>query len=491
MANMSTRKRQILFLALLSLFSLGLYLLVSDGLIGIGFPLDDAWIHQTYARSLAQRGEWSFLPGQPSAGSTAPLWSALISIAYLLNDQAYTWTFTLGGLSLLGVAISGAWYAGLLSPNRKQFYIWAAVFLMLEWHLVWAALSGMETLFFAFLVLLTFGWLLSENRNWLGIGLLIGISVWVRPDGITLLAPAVLSSFFVEDQWRRRISSIIYLCLGVVFFVLSYAAFNSSLFGTYLPNTFFAKQAEYSIYQQIPIIHRFIDQAKLPLVGAGALLLPGFVLYLIRAFRKRHIPALIGALWLLGYISLYALRLPVTYQHGRYIIPAMPIYFCYGLVGTLDCLDCSSITAWKRMISKVWLFSIILVWLAFWVMGARAYAIDVAVIETEMVTTAEWISEHLEPNTTLAAHDIGALGFFTNNKIIDLAGLVSPEVIPFVRDEGVLSAYLDQMNVDYLMTFTDWYPNLIEGKEMIYITASKFSQELGAENIAIYRWSSP
>jgi len=476
---------------MISLLSLGLYLLLSDHVIGIGYPLDDAWIHQTYARNLAQLGEWSFIPGQPSAGSTAPLWSAMISIAYLLKDQAFSWTFTLGWLSLLGVAISGAWFARLLSPNQKEFQIWIIVFLMLEWHLVWAALSGMETLFFSFLVLLTFGWLLSENRNWLGIGLLIGISIWVRPDGITLIAPATLSSFFVEGQWRKRMASIIHLCLGISFFLVLYLALNRSLFGTYFPNTFFAKQAEYSIYQQLPIFQRLLDQAKLPLIGAGALLFPGFVLFLFRAFRERNIPALVGALWLLGYIGMYALRLPVTYQHGRYIIPAMPVYFCYGLVGTLDWLEWSSDTAWKRMISKVWLFSIVLVWLGFWALGARAYALDVAAIETEMVATANWISDHLEPNAIIAAHDIGALGFFANNKIIDLAGLVSPEVIPFIRDEGYLRSYLNQMNVDYLMTFTDWYPDLIKGKEMIYITGSKFSQELGAENIAIYRWSNP
>ena len=38
---------------------------------GGGFPLDDSWIHQTYARNLAQTGQWAFVPGVPSAASTS------------------------------------------------------------------------------------------------------------------------------------------------------------------------------------------------------------------------------------------------------------------------------------------------------------------------------------------------------------------------------------------------------------------------------------
>ncbi len=50
-------------LALLTALSVTGYLLASAMLYRLGFPLDDAWIHQTYARNLALHGEWAFLPG--------------------------------------------------------------------------------------------------------------------------------------------------------------------------------------------------------------------------------------------------------------------------------------------------------------------------------------------------------------------------------------------------------------------------------------------
>ena len=51
----------------------GAYLLTAAlGYGEAGFPLDDAWIHQVYARNLATTGVWAFVPGQTSAGSTSP-----------------------------------------------------------------------------------------------------------------------------------------------------------------------------------------------------------------------------------------------------------------------------------------------------------------------------------------------------------------------------------------------------------------------------------
>ncbi|MEZ6074072.1 MAG: hypothetical protein R3C10_28290, partial [Pirellulales bacterium] len=63
---------------LLAIGSVVGYTIIAASLDAVGFPLDDSWIHQTYARNLADFGEWSFVPGTPSAGSTAPLYSTLL-----------------------------------------------------------------------------------------------------------------------------------------------------------------------------------------------------------------------------------------------------------------------------------------------------------------------------------------------------------------------------------------------------------------------------
>ncbi len=52
-----------------------------------GFPLDDAWIHQTFARNLVQFKEWSFNPGYPTSGSTSPLWTLLLAPSFILKTS--------------------------------------------------------------------------------------------------------------------------------------------------------------------------------------------------------------------------------------------------------------------------------------------------------------------------------------------------------------------------------------------------------------------
>jgi hypothetical protein len=91
----------------------------------------------------------------------------------------------------------------------------------------------------------------------------------------------------------------------------------------------------------------------------------------------------------------------------------------------------------------------------------------------------------------VAAHDIGALGFFTGRPLLDLAGLVSPQVIPFIRDEQRLEAFLDDQGAEYLVTFPAWYRHLTQRGSPVFSSQGIFSPAMGGENMAVYRWPRP
>lgn len=477
-------------LALAVLLAVAAYLIASRRLLAIGFPLDDAWIHQTYARNLAQYGQWAFVPGQPSAGSTAPLWSLLLSLGYILRLPVFGWTFFLGGASLLGLAVFGEALFGAYLPGLRRVVPFAGLFLIGEWHMAWAAVSGMETLMAGMVILLVL-WMTTyaRGRAWLWVGLLIGLSVWVRPDGITLVGPASLTLLMVEHEWRGRVRALGWLVAGVLLLFAPYLAFNMVIQGSIWPNTFYAKQAEYAALQQVSLISRFFNELKLPLIGSGLFLLPGFFAFAWRCWRSRNWAGISAILWFLGYALIYALRLPVTYQYGRYFMPAMPVYFVAGLAGIGLLLPVLRAGRVRWLLGRVWVISLGAIWLAFFVIGANRYAQDVAIIQTEMVDAAKWVSAHTAPGSLIAAHDIGAMGYFGGqHRILDLAGLVSPEVVPFIRDERRIAGWLDAQGADYLVVFGDWYSHLADGKQVVYRTTGIYSQATGGANTLVYRW---
>lgn len=482
----TANERAILFLSLMALFIAGIYLMFSLLTYRVGFPLDDAWIHQTYARNLAKLGEWSFVPGQPSAGSTAPLWSVLLAVGHLLSSNVpYLWTYSLGLASLIGMA----WLAQRIVGAGLQGWVpWIGLFFIGEWHLVWAALSGMETAWIGFLILLAFFWLDRMPQREFLLGLLIGVAVWVRPDGLTLLGPAGLVIFLSQRTRKQLALGLAKLAVGFAIVFAPYLLFNQMVNGNLWPNTFYAKQAEYAALLSQPLWQRLGQQFALPLTGAGLFLLPGFLFGLYAAVREKRWALLAGWLWFCGYASLYALRLPVVYQHGRYLMPAMPVYFLIGLWGTMVLLKKLPSNRLGFVLSRVWIASLALTWLSFLFLGARAYATDVSIIESEMVETAHWIARNTHTDDLIAAHDIGALGYYGNRKLIDLAGLISPDVIPFIRDEKAIDAYLRESGAAYLVTFPDWYPELVRNKEVFYQTKGRFSPDAGGENMAVYKW---
>ena len=132
-----------------------------------------------------------------------------------------------------------------------------------------------------------------------------------------------------------------------------------------------------------------------------------------------------------------------------------------------------------------------LVLVIFWGLGGFAYAKDVAYIESEMVATANWISENVPAGVLIATHDIGALGYFGNHELVDMAGLVSPEVIPIIQDESRIAAYLNERQVSFLVTFPDWYPTLTLSLQPVFTTGAEFAPAIGGSNMTVYRWPGP
>ncbi|HCB01977.1 MAG TPA: hypothetical protein DEP19_06305 [Anaerolineae bacterium] len=482
--------RDFFIIAITVIFIASVYLITSHFTYTIGFPLDDSWIHQTYARNLAQHGEWSFRVGIPSAGSTAPLWSALLSIGFLLNLAPYIWSYFLGIVILFSLAVLCEWAVRKLVNSYNPKFPWVGIFIALEWHLAWAAMSGMETLLHGFIVTTVLILLMTNSRRYLTLGLLAGLSVWIRPDGLTLLAPIAFTIFFTEQDMHSRLRAFFPVLIGFGSIFLFYLLFNLAIGGTPMPNTFYAKQAEYASWQALPIFERLGQMLLQLLVGPSLVLVPGVIAWVIKSVREKNWGNIAAILWCFGYLYLYTSRLPV-YQHGRYLMPAMPIFFLFGLLAFAEFDKSKLFNRYHWVGQAIWRGSVVMFVVAFIFLGARSYAQDVGVIESEMVVTAKWVAENVPAGRTIAAHDIGALGYFDEHPLIDLAGLISPEVIPFIRDEEQLAEFLNENAADYLIAFPSFYPHLTDSAEIAFETGSPITLAMGEQNMTVYLWKRP
>lgn len=494
-----TPRGQALLFLLLAALLVGGYVLAAGG----GFPLDDSWIHQTYGRNLAQRGEWAFVPGQPSAASTSPLYTVLLAAGYALGVPFALWTHALGALTLAALAWVGARLAAQVTPERPAAPLLTGLALLSTWHLLWAAAAGMETALFGLFTLLLVWQRPAATPHPARAGLVFGglaaLTTLARPEGILLAGMIGLWGLLLRPAgWAGLLRWSAGAALAFAPGIAPYLALNVHLTGGLLPGTAAAKFEQHAILLTLPYPERYRALLVAILAGGQALLLPGVLAAAWRALRGRaglrQGTIILLLLWALALVALYAARLPAAYQHGRYVIPALPALVVVGVPGLLALLHAARRHLLPRILTRALAGAALLLYLFFIVQGAIIYRVDVAIIDGEMVTAAHWLRDQVPPTDLLAVHDIGAVGYFAPRPLLDIAGLISPEVIPIVTDPAALWALLEARQARYLLAF----PNQIPGRNPadprlcpVFVTGAAITQQVGEPNMTIYRlaWS--
>ena len=90
----------------------------------------------------------------------------------------------------------------------------------------------------------------------------------------------------------------------------------------------------------------------------------------------------------------------------------------------------------------------------------------------------------------LAVHDIGALGYYAPRPILDLAGLISPEVVPIIRNPEALMQLMCQRHVRFLMVLPNQRPAAEDdprlGSRPVFQTRAPYSPAAGGGNMMVY-----
>jgi hypothetical protein len=93
--------------------------------------------------------------------------------------------------------------------------------------------------------------------------------------------------------------------------------------------------------------------------------------------------------------------------------------------------------------------------------AAGRYAWAVQNVNAMQVEIGRWISANAPARARLAVNDVGAIAYVSRRPVLDLMGLVTPEVIPYRRhgEEGVIRYVMDRCP-DYVIVFPTWFPRL-------------------------------
>ncbi|MBX3066438.1 MAG: hypothetical protein KF726_25890 [Anaerolineae bacterium] len=493
---MKLKRRDLLFIWLSALAVL-LYAFVAMQRSAGRFPLDDSWIHQTYARNLALTGRWEYVPGVPSAGSTSPLYTVLLATGYMLRLPYLLWTHFLGALALALGGIVGARIADRLFPSVKRAGLWTGLALVLSWHLVWAATSGMETMLFGALCLCVIALAyrqidtrpdLSRFGEGVAFGMVGAILIATRPEGslLLLIIGGIMLLARPQGSWRGLLLWYAGAALGGGIGLTPYALLNLSLNGSLLPNTFSAKQMQGSLLAAQGFFYNLARMLEPMSAGGQLLLLPGAVWFVVkqaRPFQRINLLYLIPLLWSAALILLFVIRLPAPYQHGRYIIPALPTFIVIGVGATVQLVS----RRYRGMIGRVAVrtlgFTTMGIFVLFFVIGATTFATDVQLIESDMVVAAQWLAQNIPADQLLAVHDIGAVGYFAPRPILDIAGLITPETIPYYYDPDNMLRLMQERGARYLMVlptqmYPQWQPYVCE----------RFNAQGGMGGMTIYEF---
>jgi hypothetical protein len=218
------------------------------------------------------------------------------------------------------------------------------------------------------------------------------------------------------------------------------------------------------------------------------LLVPGSGFAIYNAVRTKATPHFYPLAWSLTLIGLYAVALPAIYDQGRYLMPLIPLITIYGIEGLRQLLERFARTSLSR--SAIWIsfFGMIL---ALWINGASDYAYRIQLFNTVHMQAAQWINVNTPQDAIIATHDIGIIGYYTERQIVDLAGLITPEIVPIMNDPQEMADYVRASPVTHLIVYSGYYRDLLNllDAHLVFSPGAEQLRAMGVEPFEVYELS--
>jgi len=419
-----------------------------------GMPLDDVWIHLSYARSLAQDGTFGWNPGTWENGITAPLWAVLLAVPLKLGVEP---ALAAKGLSIFSslVIMSTVWALARELAGAGAAAIACAVLVLEPWTSI-LAVSGMEVLAAGTVALAAV--FCALRSSWLGCGWALAAAGLLRPE-LGLLVPLVL---LCAPSNRERLRVFLPpACAGGAWML-----FGLGVAGHPLPNAFRTKvNAGFDPVGQIASVGGLFSAAprELGMMGGIALFLACALILcgLVQVTRQLGPARGLGLLVLppFALVLFYVVALPLgasadplvaasvqSIYFARYLLIVLPWLVILGAVGWIELWRRSPGRAGQAVLLSLGFFVLSVVAVTERSALREAYIRNTEEIEVLHGGMADWIRANLPSDAVVGVSDAGRIRFGVLQKTVDLTGLNSSELIgledrvPLLQSHGMTHA---------------------------------------------------
>lgn len=407
-----------------------------------GYAADDAYIFYRYARNIGSGTGWQFNPGQQTANAaTSPLWAAILTAVGVVFGYGPAVGQAVYALCLAGAAT--AMYRLFAGAGASAAGIIGGVLLL--FNPVLLSTWGMESALF---VLLALGllWADQVERSEVVVGVLGGALILARPEGAILVAVLWLFRWVRTSSlpWRRTVALVASVVPWVVFSIIA--------FGSPVAETLEAKSAQgrsgyfgprYAYLRYIEVVLRETWSALLVVTAVvGGLLL----LQRMYAANKALDSGILGRIGRLlddpinrCLLAIGAFGLLQTVGYGLVIRP--PAYAWYYATPYLTLTVFSAFTLgtavdWLRSWSTREAATNATLRRVVAIVGVAVLALTIPTLMTRRHMTGnqlcgysdagDWLAAHADKGDTVAAAEIGMMGWRSKLEIVDYLGLLDP-----------------------------------------------------------------
>jgi hypothetical protein len=394
------------------------------------FAQDDAFITYRYARNIASGYGFVYNLNEPVLGTTTPLYTLVLALFGKHSGQDIRLISHL--ISVLSLWISGVvlYYLGKGGGILQA----AAVALVFVSNPLLISAIGMETLFLIAVLLLALKSYVDEKFYMTGV--LLGFLTLTRYE--TMLFVGLLGLHYLLKHRKLPI----WLASTVAIFGV-WTVFAWYTFGNVIPQSALAKVTVLTSGDGYPfylgaimwwLVYGFQSSWYYVLVPIA--LLGGY----LAVRRKRHEQ---GYVLILAWSGLYFIAASlIAGSFSWYFGPLIPgfaillvwgIEFLVRLLGRLFSqihFEVRLAQTTRAIVFVVMALGIVILQLSSWTKGwvtYRGQIVDVRYVHYREV--AKWLDHYASRDETLATREIGVLGYYTDMKIIDLYGLVTPDLM--------------------------------------------------------------